>query len=167
MFALETHVTVTQSIAFLIFVAPLCLFIAWNDLRAMKIPTWSTDALALVFVIIGIFVMPFSEYLWRYAHFGVVLVVVMLLNAIGAMGAGDSKFLASAAPFVALQDSALVFYLLGAGLFAGVVLHRTARAIPSIRNLVPDWASWSQGKRFPMGFSMGPVLIIYLALPLF
>ena len=51
--------TVTQSIAFLIFVAPLCIYVAWNDLRAMKIPTWSTDALAIVFVVVGIFVMPF------------------------------------------------------------------------------------------------------------
>lgn len=163
----EVSVTVTQSIAFLIFVAPLCLYVAWNDLRAMKIPTWSTDALALVFVVVGIFVMPFGDYLWRYAHFGVVLILVMLANAIGMMGAGDSKFLASAAPFVALADVTFVMLLLGAGLMAGLLIHRIARAIPPIRNLVPNWESWNQGKRFPMGFAMGPVLILYLALPLF
>lgn len=163
----EVQLTVTQSIAFLIFAAPLCIYVAWNDLRAMKIPTWSTDALAIVFVVVGIFVMPFSDYLWRYAHFGVVLVVAIILNAIGAMGAGDSKFLASAAPFVAVPDIGIVFYLLGAGMVLGLIIHRTARAIPAIRNLTPEWASWSQKKRFPMGFAMGPVLIIYLALPLF
>lgn len=163
----QVALTVTQSIAFLVFVAPLCIYVAWNDLRAMKIPTWSTDALAVVFVVVGIFVMPFSEYLWRYAHFGVVLIVAMLLNAIGAMGAGDSKFLASAAPFVALQDAALVILLLGIGLMAGLIIHRIAKAIPPIRNMVPDWESWHQGKRFPMGFPMGAVLIVYLALPLF
>lgn len=163
---LEVSVTVTQSIAFLIFVAPLCLYVAWNNLRAMKIPTWSTDALAVVFVVVGVFVMPFSEYLWRYAHFGVVLAVAILLNAIGAMGAGDSKFLASAAPFVALDDAGLVFMLLATGMFLGFFIHRAARATPPIRNLVPDWASWHQGKRFPLGFPMGAVLIIYLALPL-
>lgn len=159
-------VTVTQSIAFLIFVAPLCIYVAWNDLRAMKIPTWSTDALALVFVVVGIFVMPFGEYAWRYAHFGVVLVVAMVLNAIGAMGAGDSKFLASAAPFVALDDVGFVFTLLGTGMFTGYFIHRAARAISPVRNLVPDWESWHQGKRFPLGFPMGGVLIIYLAWPL-
>lgn len=162
----EVSVTVTQSIAFLIFVAPLCLYVAWNDLRAMKIPTWSTDALAIVFVVVGIFVMPFSEYLWRYAHFGVVLVIAILLNAIGAMGAGDSKFLASAAPFVALDDLGFMFTLLGTGMFVGYFIHRAARAIGPIRNLVPEWESWHQGKRFPLGFPMGAVLIIYLALPL-
>lgn len=159
-------VTVTQSIAFLIFVAPLCIYVAWNDLRAMKIPTWSTDALAIVFVVVGIFVMPFSEYAWRYSHFFIVLVIAMVLNAIGAMGAGDSKFLASAAPFVALDDVGFIFILLGAGMFFGYLVHRIAKAIPAIRNLVPEWESWHQGKRFPLGFPMGAVLIIYLALPL-
>lgn len=163
---IEISVTVTQSIAFLIFVAPLCIYVAWNDLRAMKIPTWSTDALALVFVVVGIFVMPFGDYVWRYAHFGVVLVAAMLLNAAGAMGAGDSKFLASAAPFVALDDAGFVFMLLGIGMFLGYFIHRAAKAIKPIRNLVPDWESWHQGKRFPLGFPLGAVLIIYLALPL-
>jgi len=162
----EVSVTVTQSIAFLIFVAPLCLYVAWNDLRAMKIPTWSTDALAIVFVIVGIFVMPFTDYLWRYAHFGIVLVLAILANAIGAMGAGDSKFLASAAPFVAVEDAGLVFMILAAAMFIGFFVHRGARAIKPIRNLVPDWESWNQVKRFPLGFPMGVVLIIYLALPL-
>lgn len=159
-------VTVTQSIAFLIFVAPLCIYVAWNDLRAMKIPTWSTDALAIVFVVVGIFVMPFTDYLWRYAHFGIVLVIAILLNAIGAMGAGDSKFIASAAPFVALDDAGFVLMLLGAAMFFGFFIHRAARAIPPIRNMVPEWESWHQGKRFPLGFPLGAVLIIYLALPL-
>jgi prepilin peptidase CpaA len=163
----DVSVTVTQSIAFLIFVAPLCLYVAWNDLRAMKIPTWSTDALAIVFVVVGIFVMPFTDYLWRYVHFGVVLVIAILANAVGAMGAGDSKFLASAAPFVALDDTGFVLMLLGSGMLAGLLIHRTAKAIPAVRNLVPNWESWAQGKRFPMGFPMGAVLIVYLAIPLF
>jgi prepilin peptidase CpaA len=162
----DVAVTVTQSIAFLIFVAPLCIYVAWNDLRAMKIPTWSTDALAVVFVVVGIFVMPFTEYLWRYVHFGVVLIIAILASAIGAMGAGDSKFLASAAPFVALDDTGFVLMLLASGMLAGLMIHRAAKAIPAVRNLVPDWESWAQGKRFPMGFPMAAVLIVYLAIPL-
>ena len=162
----EASITVTQSIAFLIFVAPLCIYVAWNDLRAMKIPTWSTDALALVFVVVGIFVMPFSDYLWRYAHFGVILIVGMLLNAIGAMGAGDSKFIASAAPFIPVDDLGLILKLLACGFFAGYLLHRVARAISPVRGLVPDWQSWSEKRRFPMGFPLGATLIVYLALPL-
>jgi len=132
----------------------------------MKIPTWSTDALAIVFVVVGIFVMPFSEYAWRYVHFVVVLIVGMILNAARVMGAGDSKFLASAAPFIPLDDVGFVFMLLGAGMFFGYFVHRAAKATPPIRNLVPDWESWNAGKRFPLGFPLGGVLIIYLAWPL-
>ncbi|PVA05797.1 prepilin peptidase [Thalassorhabdomicrobium marinisediminis] len=162
----QVSVTLTQSVAFLIFVAPLCLYVAWNDLRAMKIPTWSTDALAIIFVVVGIFVMPFGEYAWRYSHFFVVLVIAMILNAVGAMGAGDSKFLASAAPFVALEDAFLVLMLLGLGMLVGYVMHRVAGRISAVRNLVPTWQSWQEHKRFPLGFPMGAVLILYLALPL-
>ena len=162
----DVSVTVTQSITFLIFVAPLCIYVAWNDLRAMKIPTWSTEALAIVFVVLGIFVMPFTDYLWRYVHFSLVLVIAILANAVGAMGAGDSKFLASAAPFVALDDTRFVLMLLGSGMLAGLLIYRTAKAIPALRNLVPNWESWAQGKRFAIGFPMGAVLIVYLAIPL-
>lgn len=164
-------VTVTQSIALLIFVAPLCLFVAWSDLRTMKIPTWSTDALALVFVIVGLGLvifgaMPFAEYAWRYSQFFVVLILAMVANAIGAMGAGDSKFLASAAPFVALSDVGFVFMLLGVGTITAFVIHRIAKAITPIRNLVADWESWHQAKRFPLGFPLAGTLILYLAWPL-
>lgn len=159
--------TVTQSIAFAAFVAPLCIYIAWNDLRAMKIPTWSTDALALIFVVVGIFVMPFPDYLWRYIHFGVVLLVTIGLNMIGAMGAGDSKFLASAAPFVAVSDAGFVIFLLGLGLAAGLIVHRAVKAIPALRNLVPEWQSWQETRRFPMGLPLAAVLITYLVRPLF
>jgi len=146
-------VSISQSIAFLIFVAPLCLYVAWNDLRAMKIPTWSTDALALVFVVVGVFVMPFSDYMWRYAHFGVVLVVAMLLNALGTMGAGDSKFLASAAPFIAMQDVGLVFLLLGLGMLSGFAIHRAqCSSHPQHGSRLGKLAS---GQAVPIGVSTG------------
>lgn len=163
----ETALTARQAAWFLPFVAPLCIYVAWNDLRTMKIPTWSTDALAVIFVIVGIFLMPFwPDYVMRYAHFGIVLVIAMLLNAIGAMGAGDSKFIASAAPFVAYADTGYVLMLLGACMLSGYIVHRLARAIRPIRNLVPDWESWNQGKRFPMGFPLGAAMILYLLTPI-
>lgn len=163
---MQLALTTQQAAWFLPFVAPLCLYVTWNDLRAMKIPTWSTDALALVFVVVGLFVMDsWSEYFWRYAHFGVILLVGMLLNAVGAMGAGDSKFIASAAPFVALDDAGKVLMILAACLLAGVLAHRIARITP-LRRLAPDWQSWTEGKRFPMGFPLGVALIVYLAIPL-
>jgi prepilin peptidase CpaA len=90
----------------------------------------------------------------------------MVLNAIGAMGAGDSKFIASAAPFVAMQDAWAVLFLLATSFIAAFAVHRLFRAIPAIRNLVPDWQSWTEKRRFPMGFPLGVTLILYLAHPL-
>ena len=79
---------------FLPFVLPICIWAAWNDLRAMKIPNKAVIALALVFVLLGLFVMPWPDYLWRLAQLVVVLLVGIVLNATGAMGAGDAKFAA-------------------------------------------------------------------------
>lgn len=164
---MDLALTAKQAAWFLPFVAPLCIYVAWNDLRAMKIPTWSTDALALVFVVVGFFLMPFwPDYALRYAHFAIMLVVGLLLNAGGILGAGDSKFIASAAPFIAVDDIGFVMMLLATCLLAGYMIHRLARAIPAVRNLVPDWQSWSEKKRFPMGFPLGGALIFYLATPL-
>jgi prepilin peptidase CpaA len=149
---------------FLPFVVPLCLYAAYTDLAQMKIKNHAVVALALVFVIIGFFVMPSLEtYLWRLAQIAIVLVVSMFLNAAGAMGAGDAKFLAAAAPYVAVADTSKLLIIFFVVLLAALVTHRVARA-SSLRNLAPNWESWSQGKRFPMGLALGPTLAVYLCL---
>ena len=89
---------------------------------------------------------------------------VGLQNAIGALGAGDAKFAAAAAPFVALADLASLFYLFAGCLLSGYLIHRIVRASP-LRRLVPDWESWESGRRFPMGLPLAATLILYLALP--
>lgn len=153
----------SAAVLFMIMTAPICVFVAYSDLARMKIPTLATDALALVYVFAGPFVLPFDVYLWGYASFAVMLVVGILLNAAGAMGAGDSKFIASAAPFVALPDAPVILALFAATLLAGFAVHRIARRSP-IRTTFPDWASWEQGKRFPMGFPLAGTLMMYFAL---
>jgi prepilin peptidase CpaA len=56
-------------------------------------------------------------------------------------------------------------------LFAACILgafacHRIARAMPAIRAITPDWASWTHHK-FPMGLALAGLLIIYpLAAPI-
>ncbi len=148
---------------YLLAVVPIGLFVAYSDLSRMKIPNLATDGLLLAYAILGFFVLPFSDYLWGYSHFAVMLLIGITLNAAGQMGAGDSKFIASAGPFVALSDLRLVLVLLAACFLAGYATHRIARHTP-IRNLVPHWESWEQGKRFPMGFPLACTLIFYLLL---
>jgi len=157
--------TITANAAawFLPFVVPICLYVMYTDLSRMKITNMANLALLAVFVVIGLFVMPFEDYLWRLAGMVIVLVVGVVLNAVGVMGAGDSKFIAAAAPFIALGDLTVLAVLFVIMLFAAIAVHRTARATP-LRNLAPHWASWEQGKKFPMGLALGPTLITYLVL---
>jgi prepilin peptidase CpaA len=150
---------------FLPFVVPICLYVMYTDLSRMKITNTANLALLAVFVVIGLIVLPFEDYLWRLAGMLLVLIVGIVLNAVGVMGAGDSKFIAAAAPFVALGDLMVLASLFVAALLAALVIHRTVRATP-LRRLAPHWASWEQGKKFPMGLALGPTLILYLVLGL-
>lgn len=148
---------------YLPFVVPLCLYVMYTDLSRMKITNTTNLALAGVFVVIGLIVLPFDTYLWRLLSLVIVLVVGIVLNAAGVMGAGDSKFIAAAAPFIDLGDLHLLTWLFMATLLAAVVTHRGVRLTP-LRRLAPHWTSWDKGKKFPMGLALGATLIIYLGL---
>lgn len=157
-------ITASSAWWFLPFVVPLCFYVAFTDLARMKITNQAVVALALVFVVIGPFAMPSLDiYLWRLAQLAIMLILGILLNAVGAMGAGDAKFIAAAAPYIALPDLRLVMALLAASLLAAFVTHRIARA-SGLRNLAPHWTSWDQGKKFPMGLALGMALTLYLIL---
>ena len=148
---------------FLPFVTPICIWVAWNDMAFMKIPNKAVAALALVFLVIGPLALPLNIWAWQWVHLLVVLAVGFVLNIGGALGAGDAKFAAAAAPFVYLADAIALLYLFAAILLAAFVTHRLVRAIPAIRGRVPHWASWTNAK-FPMGLALGPALFFYLLL---
>lgn len=148
---------------FLPFVAPICLWVCYTDLARMKITNAAVLALFAVFVVVGLVAMPFDTYRWRFLHLAVVLVAGIALNAGGALGAGDAKFAAAAAPFVHLGDLRFLMALFAATLLAAYVAHRLVRATP-LRRLAPGWASWDSGARFPMGLALGGTLAIYLGL---
>ncbi len=148
---------------FLPFVLPLCLYVAFTDLREMRITNQAVIALVVVFVTVGLIALPFDQYLWRLAQLGIVLVVTIVLNAIGAMGAGDSKFIAAAAPFIAAGDAQVIIALYAASLLAAFSAHRLAKH-SALHRMAPHWTSWNQGKKFPMGFALGGTLAFYLCL---
>ena len=156
-------ITTTAASWFLPFVLPICLYVAFTDMKDMRITNQAVMALVVVFLVVGLFVMPFDAYLWRLAHLVIVLVIGVALNAVGAMGAGDSKFIAAAAPFVALGDARLILVLLMACVLAAIITHKLVKFTP-LRRLAPDWKSWNVGKKFPMGFALGTTLTLYLIL---
>lgn len=153
----------THAMWYLPFVLPICLYVAFTDLALMKITNQAVILLALVFVVVGFFLMPFTDYLWRLAALVIVLVVGIILNAAGVLGAGDAKFIAAASPYIALGDLRLMMALFMATLLAAAVAHRGAKYTP-LRRLAPHWESWERGKKFPMGLALGPTLAIYLIL---
>ena len=152
-----------QALWFLPFVLPICFYVAFTDLAYMRITNPAVVLLALIFALVGLFLMPFQDYLWRLAALVIVLVCGIVLNAAGAMGAGDAKFVASAAPFVALSDFFIIVVLLCASILGAVATHRISGLTP-IRRMVPHWESWTTGVRFPMGFPLAMTLSFYLGL---
>ena len=156
-------ITALSALWFLPFVLPICLYVAFTDMAQMRITNQAVIVLAAIFVILGPFVLDFDVYLWRLLHLAIVLVVGIILNAAGTMGAGDAKFLAVAAPYVALGDVRFVLALLMACVLAAAATHRGVKYTP-LRRLAPHWDSWDKGKKFPMGFALGTTLALYLIL---
>ena len=145
------------------FVLPLCFYVCFTDMKQMRITNQAVTALFAVFVVVGAFALPLDAYLWRYAHFAIVLVAGIALNAGGILGAGDAKFAAAAAPLIHLGDLRFLLALFAANVVAAFITHRLGRH-SALRHLAPDWVSWTSGKRFPMGLSLGGTLGIYLIL---
>ena len=147
--------------AFLAAALPISLYVSWSDMKSMKIPNIAVYALVGAFVILGALTLPLPDYLWRFSHLGVVLAIGVVLNAVRLVGAGDAKFAAAAAPYIAVSDGQAMI-LIYIGCFLGCyAVHRIAKFTP-LRKLAPDWRSWDAGKRFPMGFALGTTLVVYL-----
>lgn len=154
-------ISTSAALWFAPFVVPICLYICYTDMKGMRIPNHAVVALFAVFAVIGLIALPFDAYLWRYLHLVIVLVAGIALNAGGAMGAGDAKFAAAAAPLIHVGDLRFLMAVFAANLLAAFVAHRIAKHTP-LRRLAPEWHSWDSGARFPMGLALGGTLAIYL-----
>ena len=139
------------------------LWVAWSDMKFMKIPNLAVLALAAAFVVIGPVALPFDIYLWRLGHLPLVLAVGFVMNVTGLVGAGDAKFAAAMAPYFATGDLRLLIALASAILLGAFVAHRGLGFVPAFRRAAGDWQSW-QRKDFPMGLALSGALIFYLAL---
>lgn len=157
------HITVWSALWFLPFALPICIYVGWSDMRSMRIPNETVVALTAVFVVVGLIALPLAEYPWRLLHLVVVLLIGILANAAGLLGAGDAKFAAAAAPFLHPGDLTFLMMLFATTLLAAFAAHRLAK-YSSLRRLAPEWQSWQTGSDFPMGLALGGTLALYLAL---
>lgn len=143
------------------FALAIAIWVAWSDMKFMKIPNKAVMALLAVFVVLGVLVLPFMVWLWALALAAGVLVAGFVLNMGGAVGAGDAKFAAAMAPFFVGADIRMVLALFAACLLGAFASHRLAGRIPAFRAAAGDWASWTH-KDFPMGLALSGTLVFHL-----
>ena len=153
-----------EALWFLPFVVPICIYVAWSDLREMRIPNVSVLALAGVFLAVGLIVLPFEVYYMRLLQLVIILLAGFLVTSLGLVGAGDAKFAAAMAPFIAPGDYLMFLTLFAAVLIGAWITHRGAGMVPAVRRATPGWISWDRGKLFPMGVALAGALVVYLAL---
>ena len=146
---------------FLPFVLPVALWVAWSDMKFMRIPNRAVLALVAVFAVIGLVALPVEVWAWRWSHLAVVLAIGFIAHAVGAVGGGDAKFAAAIAPFFATEDLRFVLALFADCILAAVACHRTARSAAPVRALAADWLSWTH-PGFPMGLALSGTLLLYL-----
>jgi prepilin peptidase CpaA len=152
-----------SAIWFLPFVTPIALWVAWSDMKWMKIHNYAVLALVAVYLVIGLIALPLHSWAWGWASLVVVLVVGFVLSSVGLLGAGDAKFAAAMAPFIALGDLSLFLMMLACVTLVSFVAHRIARRTRLVQGLVPEWESLHRSE-FPMGLALGPSLLFYLCL---
>lgn len=150
---------------FLPFTLPIAIWVAWSDMKFMKIPNKAVIALILVYLLVGLFVFPLNVWGWGWALMGIVLLAGFIATSAGLMGAGDAKFAAAMAPFFATADIRMVFALFAACLLGAFASHRLMKRLPAYRGATADWSSWTH-KDFPMGLALSGTLIFYPLLKL-
>lgn len=158
--------TSLEAMWFLPLALPICIWVALSDLRQMRIPNVAVLALTGVFLVTGLFALPMDAYLWRLAALGIVLLAGFVITSLGLVGAGDSKFAAAMAPFVAPGDYLFFLALFSLVLIGSWITHRSAGRVPAVRRVTSHWSSWEQGKLFPMGVALAGALVIYLMMGL-
>lgn len=150
----------THLLWFLPFTLPIAIWVAWSDMKFMKIPNKAVLALLAVYLVVGLFVFPLKLWGWGWALAGIVLLIGFVTTLTGMVGAGDAKFAAAMAPFFTAADIRLVLVLFAACVLAAITSHRIMRAVPRYRTAAPDWESWTH-KDFPMGLALAGALIFY------
>lgn len=152
---------------FLPFVLPICAWVAFSDLKYMKIRNTAVLTLVVIYAVVGIFVLPMDAYLAGWLNGIVVLVIGFIASSLGMVGAGDAKVFSAIVLYVPRADAMRFTILLAACLLGGFIAHRIIRASPIAKKLAPDWESWHRIKEYPAGLSLGFSLAAYLVIATF
>lgn len=168
------HIPATTALWFLVPVLPICLHIFYVDMKYKKISNRVVWVLFSVFVVLGLLLLPFEAFLWRFANYAVVFAVGFLMWMLRQVGAGDVKLAAVMALFIDRADANAVLWIAFAAILGATFAILLARWTP-LKRMAPDWAAWRTpdqddpnavggGKQFtvPMGTGLGLMLCAYL-----
>lgn len=146
--------------------AVLMAITAWVDLKALRIPNWTVLAVVGVFLVTGLWGLPFETFAWRLLHGVIVLFAGFGLYTLagGQVGGGDIKMIAALTPFIAGSDVGFVLLLFSLTAFVGLLVHRLVRAF--LRERKTGWAALDQKRFFPVGLLLGATIMVYLGLEL-
>lgn len=158
------HMTSSQALILLLPALPVAIWVAWSDLKFMKITNRSVVAMVVVFLLAGAIAFPPEVYIWRLLNLVVILAIGFTANLLRLVGGGDAKYAAAIAPFFAVADFRGILILFAVMLLAAFVTHRIFGKIPAIKKMTVGWASWDAGNDFPMGLALSGTLIAYLVL---
>ncbi len=153
--------TAASALWFLPAVTPIAIYIAWNDMRSMKITNASVLALVIAYAVIGPFAFGLEVYAWQWLHLPVTLAVCMALWALRVMGGGDAKVIAAMSPIFMVGDLLLIVQLFAACLLGALAVHSLFR-FTALKNFAPEWKSWTAGRYFPKGLPLSMTLLFYL-----
>jgi prepilin peptidase CpaA len=151
------------------FALAIGFWVSFSDLKFMRIPNQASLAMLLVWIVLGILVMPFKLWAMGLGLAACVLVVTFVMNMAGVMGGGDAKFAAAMAPAFIHANLAQLSVIYVACALGALSAHRLLKHIPAFRKATPDWKSWTH-PGFPFGTTLAATLIFYLlalVLPLF
>ena len=155
------EMTAQAALWFLPAILPIALYIAWNDMRSMKITNQSVLVLVVAYAVLGPFAFGFELYLWQWVHLPVVLAVCMAMWALRMMGGGDAKMIAAMSPMFMVQDILLITQIFATSLLAALAVHSLFR-FTRLKNFAPNWKSWHAGRYFPKGLPLSMTLVFYL-----
>ena len=148
---------------FLPVVTAIGIWVAWSDMKFMRIPNTAVIAMLLAYLIFGPIALPFQTWLWGWALGAAVMAVGIVAILRGWMGGGDAKYAMGMAPFLIGADWRVLLALFAACLLGAFAAHRLMRLVPAFRRATADWESW-QRYDFPMGLALAGTIIFYFSL---
>ena len=155
--------SVWTALWFLPAITAIGIWVAWSDMKFMRIPNKAVMAMLLAYLVFGPIALPLTTWLWGWALGAAVLAIGFLATAGGVMGGGDAKYAAGMAPFLIGADWRVLIALFAACLLGAFTAHRLMRLVPAFRRATGDWESW-QRDDFPMGLALAGTIVFYFSL---